>query len=411
MMQRLSFPRVQPLQRSLSRDDSGNVAMIFALVLLPFLVLAGVAVDLQRAVAAEQAARQAADSASLAAAKMLEDTTKTDAEIVASARAFFAAAMADAPGDVTCPQPAVTIDHAENTVAVAVSCTLPTTLGSFLRTDQVTVGTGSTTKANLTRLDLALMLDVSGSMDGQKLDDLKAAAKGAIDILITDETGDRVRIGFNTYATSVNAGPFAAAVLGPGYTGGATCATERIGFAAFDDAEPGAGKWLGAATTACPTSSVMPLTANRSALKTAIDGFSADGWTAGHLGVAWSWYLIAPDWDDVWPADSAPLHYADPDVIKAVILMTDGEFNTEYEAGQGDTVAQAEALCQAMRDQGVIVYAVAFQAPAAGKAVLQNCAPPSADGNPRFFDAGNGAELNAAYQEIASELAGLRLIN
>ena len=63
-------------------------------------------------------------------------------------------------------------------------------------------------------------------------------------------------------------------------------------------------------------------------------------------------------------------------------------------------------MCRKMRDEGVRIYAVAFQAPSTAKNTLKNCTGDDS----RFFDAGNGAELLAAYDAIASQLSALTLV-
>lgn len=389
------------------RDSRGTTAIIFALALLPLVVLMGVAIDLQRSSDAKATIQSAIDSASLAAAKELQDSTKTDADIEAVGADFFNTAILNAQGDVSCTAPDVLIDRVDDTVTVEADCTLPTTFAGLMNKTSVAIGASSSSKAELTKLDLGLMLDVSGSMSGQKLTDLKTAAKDAIDILMPVDAGDRVRIGFAPYAAAVNAGGYSVDAMGPGWSpGDSTCATERIGWAAFKDDEPGASKWIRNWTWDCPASAVQPISTQRDSLKTAVDGLSAAGSTAGHLGIAWAWYLIAPDWDDIWPAASKPLSYSEPKSIKAVILMTDGAFNTEYMPALGDSYDQANDLCDAMKAKGVIVYSVAFQAPASGQAALQACAT-STTGH--YFNAANGAQLKEAYREIASQLAGLRL--
>ncbi|MCR9195262.1 MAG: VWA domain-containing protein, partial [Hyphomonas sp.] len=153
--------------------------------------------------------------------------------------------------------------------------------------------------------------------------------------------------------------------------------------------------------------SLLPLTYDLTAFDTAIDTLTAGGMTAGHLGVAWSWYLVAPEWDDIWPTASAPLSYTAPETVKAVVLMTDGQFNMSYDGGMGDSNTQAKKMCGKMRDAGVRIYAVAFQAPTNAKNTLKNCTGDDS----RFFDAGNGAELLAAYDAIASQLSQLTLVN
>lgn len=92
-------------------------------------------------------------------------------------------------------------------------------------------------------------------------------------------------------------------------------------------------------------------------------------------------------------------------MIKAVILMTDGAFNRQYETAGGDSAQQAKTLCENMRDEGVLVFSVAFQAPAAGRETLKDCAGVDA----RFYDASTESELLAAYEDIALLLTELRL--
>lgn len=409
------FTLLKKSVRKFSQEASGSTAVIFALCLLPLAILVGVAMDATRTYDARNLIRDYADAAALAGARMLEDSTRTDTEIETATRNFFNASLAYAGRTITCDTPGVVVDRTNDTVRLSADCDLPMVFAAFVGRETTPLQAASTAEAALTRLDLALMLDVSGSMgkDG-KLQDLKDAAKDAIDILITDETGDRVRIGFNAYASSVNVGPYASAVIGPSWVpSSTTCISARTGIAEFTDDAPGAGKWIGNAATACPSTPVVPLSTDRSALKTAIDSLAADGWTAGHLGIAWSRYLISPDWAGVWPADSAPLSYTAPKTKKAVILMTDGEFNTEYASGAsnphsqtGESVNRAEATCDAMKAEGVIVYAVAFQAPAEGQAVLEDCATSTAN---HYFNATSGAELKAAYEEIAGQLSGVRV--
>ena len=81
---------------------------------------------------------------------------------------------------------------------------------------------------------------------------------------------------------------------------------------------------------ACVTPTIMPLSSDKTALHTTIGTLTANGSTAGHIGIAWGWYMISPNWGGLFPSGSQPAAYGAPHTIKAVILMTDGDFNTDY---------------------------------------------------------------------------------
>lgn len=397
------------------KETSGNVAILFAMCAFGIISLLGVAIDFQRSVSAEHNIQAALDASSLAAAKSFQNAKMKDAEIKKLAQNIFAADITLANANLKCPDPSINIDKTNGLVTASVTCKLPTTFAGLFSMSEMKISQSSTSAVSITSLDLAMMLDVSGSMSGQKLEDLKTAAKDAVDILITPYSGDRVRIAFNTYSTAINVGDYAEKVKGDNYDKDSAlknCVTERTGTAKFDDDAPAFNKYMeeepksvGNKAMSCPSSSIAPLTSKASDLKTEIGKLKAGGWTAGHLGVAWAWYLISPEWDKIWPAASEPLPYGKKDTIKAVILMTDGAFNTYYESGQGDSDKQSKKLCKAMKEEGVIVYSVAFQAPKEGKKILKNCASSKA----HYYDAKNGAQLKQAYADIASQLSNLRI--
>ena len=384
-----------------SRSDCGAVAIIFALLALLLFALAGIGLDTSRAVHAATRTTQALDAAALAAAKGMNTSDLTDAEVQAIAQdTFNANTQLNRDQAVFTPVNTV-IDRDAGSVTVSVTARVPSTFTKVLNLDYLDVNRSVTAIYKMKNVELAMMLDVSGSMGGQKIADLRSAANDVVNILIPDESSDKVKIGIAPYATSVNAGPYANAV-----TGGqsSSCVSERSGGSAFTDDSP-AVQLIGADATSCPSAFIQPLTNDKNVLTGQISALSPGGWTAGHLGVGWSYYIISPDWSAVWPGPSQPVAYDDEETIKAVILMTDGRFNTEYVSANGDSASQAIEICDHMKGNNVEVYSVAFQAPSSDQATLQACA----SGAKYYYDAQNGDQLKAAFQAIAMRLAKLRL--
>ena len=229
-----------------------------------------------------------------------------------------------------------------------------------------------------------------------------------------------------------------------------TCVYERTGTYADSDAAPGSFAWIGAGNprwnfydsdrdkyrgeneienggansstgaldfyyATCRESGPVPLTEDKDALKAHVQAMTANGGTAGHLGVAWGWYLLSPNWQSVWPEVSKPWDYDEVNVTKAVILMTDGDFNVNHPTASKNSFRQAMDLCDAMKAEpaNVQVYTVGFQVPSYvqktsdGRTIMEYCAT-----SPSFaFDASNGEELKDVYREIAQSISDLRIKN
>lgn len=398
--------RSKAAQSSLVRfgaDRRGNVAMMFALCAVAMLGLVGVAIDFSRTMMARTSLQNALDAASLAAAELQSRGGASTADLEEIAAAMIAANLTSAVPHA-CAEPVLTRNVAAGRVSIAMTCDAPTTISALLGFSNMSFGAAATAEYARTKLDVAMMLDITGSMSGQKIKDLKAAAKLLVDTVVDPSgAGDDVRIALAPFSASVNAGGYflKATNVAPGAV---RCVTERTGGQAYTDTAPGAGAYSVVGPANCPGASIVPLEHDPVVLKARIDALTAGGLTAGHLGVAWARYLIAPKWSGVWPSDSAPLPYGDPQKIKAVILMTDGEFNTQYSA-LGSSAQQARRHCDALKADGVIVYAVAFQAGGAAEALLKNCAT-SPDA---YFKTTTGAALQDAYRQIGLQLRRLRV--
>ncbi len=76
---------------------------------------------------------------------------------------------------------------------------------------------------------------------------------------------------------------------------------------------------------------VLPLTSDKTTLTNKIKNLDIAGSTAGQIGTAWAWYLLSPNWKALWPS-SAALAYSPGKLQKIAVLMTDGEYNLQYDA-------------------------------------------------------------------------------
>ena len=210
-----------------------------------------------------------------------------------------------------------------------------------------------------------------------------------------------------------------------------TCVSERTGAQAYTDASPASapvGRTYPSSGNPCPTATILPLNSNKTTLKSLISGLTVTGSTAGQIGMAWGWYTVSPNFNSLWPSSPAGA-YSPEDTLKAVIIMTDGEFNTPYNTGiiaqdagsgsgsssdkinqnatNGDPFDQAAALCNGMKAQGIIVYTVGFQIAAGGQAaeILADCATsPSHAHLPT-----SGSDLSEAFAAIGRDITKLRI--
>lgn len=433
------------LHRSSLRDDRGGaVAATVALILVPLAIAVGTAIDVGRAVAARTSLRTALDAAALAAA---QETSESAA--LATLERFLRANYDETRwGELS----AFHVTKGDLTVTVDARAAVPTTILRVVGLDEIEVGAEAEVTVGGANLEVALVLDITGSMEGQPIRDLKRAASDLVDIVVRDvQTPFYSKVSIIPYSMGVNVGLLADTVRGPIKPGTcttpgcqfyrftaadgstqtfpiSTCVSERIGTHAYTDVAPGValvGRNYVDTNNPCPGALLQPLGSNKLALKAAIATFTAAGSTAGQIGLAWGWYTLSPSFG-LWTGSSVPAPYDDEDTKKILVLMTDGEFNTAYcngvisrdssvgstsrkincNATNGHPFTQARKLCTAIKAKGIVIFTVGFgldQATAID--FLRSCA----SSPEHFYTAQTGAELRAAFQQIASRISKLRL--
>ena len=425
------------------RDRRGNYGMMMA-VLAPMLLLgAGFGINIAQVSNARSNLLAALDSAVTSTARDLTTGTIEEKDARKSVEAFLFANGTRSFAELDrLKLESVAIDKARSTVTAQASVVVDVAFPLFGASNRQKINTESAAIYSDKKIEVAMMLDITGSMAGLKLKDLKAAAANAVTLLLSSNKAgnERVRVALVPYADAVNAGPLSHTVYveadrhspsQPGELashllvsggGGDVCGTDREGTYQFRDDGPDVSMVnRDYRLQFCPAAQLMPLTHDSTSLLGRIDALVADsrGYTAGQIGIQWSWYMLSPKWGKVMEASAQPLAYHDKKVAKYAILMTDGEFNTAFaDVSHGSTVraqnvksrSYAERLCTEMKKQGIDVFTVGFKLnEAAAKNVMKNCSSPDTGSIRHYFEASTGKELNDAFTEIARNIERLAL--
>jgi len=516
------------------RDQSGQVAVIFSLSLIPILTMISMTVDFQRTTAVKSEMLHELDAAALRGARLIQGGNTSDQ--VRNILTTEIRARVDTYGDTYCTPAKIEFANRNRDILIEMGCSVETMIGPPAGPDNIMFDIEAESTWDVGLLDVAFMFDISGSMNSSnRLNSLKGAANDALDILLpegNEDLNEGVRIAMVAYDDMINAGDYFEEVTGLAkrrtyyatdryrnqrtvrteryktrqcswsgrtcarrneagnctkWTGGkrtckdvwktrnikefygptrtrtvrktinSSCVWERPGVEAFTDAAPtdSAGgqprvtqpksniydateiiynaseiagnphgymaaeyaylwrdrpdnkDWFRTSAPGCSNIPPLGLTRDRKELEKYIRNLKTRGGTAGHQGIAWSWYLVSENWDNIFTGDSAPNSYSEAQGSKALILMSDGDFTDEEftsELGTSDT--QARALCDAIKAQGEIqIFTVAFQAPKAGEEVLEYCASSPQNA----FTADDEEELSKAYNSIAGSLSELRI--
>ena len=482
------------------RDEGGNVAIIFALTTTFMFGIVGGAVDYGRWLSARNQTQAAIDSALLAAGRTAQTTYGDATKAVLSATSYYSQMKSNitVSDNVTfVATNSATSFEARGTAYVQTPFLnmigidkLPVLQLGEVKQAESTIAVGGNSGTNI---EVSMMLDTTGSMSGQKLIDMKTAAKDLIDIVVwADQSQYTSKVALAPFSAVVNVGDYFQPVTNQNPTPAshyvypqtcynsngtlkntclnksqylvidnvakAKCVTERLGQYELTDQRPGTNAWIttyndalaynyshrselvaaGASnssswdtlaetqTTTCPEQSVItPLTSNKTSLKASIDGFYAQAATAGAIGHAWAWYLLSPEWDNIWPSNSRPEpyskltevgEYGQPKLRKIAVLMTDGAYNMTGGQQYGDNTTPTNAirtraldLCTGMKAKGISVYTIGFQVGNDAKAValLSGCASSTS----QFYNAANGDALRAAFRDIALQIARLHIVH
>ena len=193
------------------RDRRGTVATFLAASIIPIVAFTGLAVDTARGYLMKSRLGYALDAAGLAGGRALTNPTANVNDVITK---FFNANFPAGYMGAAIDGPNVAI--ANDTITLDATATMGTSLMRVLGMDEMVVGGNTEVTLSAVNLEVSLVLDITGSMDGQPIEDLKSAAAQLVNIVVKNsQTPFYSRIALVPYSMGVNVGSYAAAVRGP----------------------------------------------------------------------------------------------------------------------------------------------------------------------------------------------------
>jgi Flp pilus assembly protein TadG len=363
-------------------DSRGAVAIIFALTLVPFMLVTGMALETTRVSYFDTELAYACDAGAIAGARY------QPADATTNITKFFNANFTQ--GSTTTVTPNITVSPDSTTVTVSANATMPTYLGSFAGITSMNVGSSSQVLRTFENAEVALVLDNTGSMSSNgKIAGLRNAAINLINTVFQNQdTSNTIAVSIVPYVAAVNIGtnhtnwlsdpatlgffPTSqqwAGCVGVVDTGSTPNDNDNppsssrkwpVYFAASTyglfGVQPGNNDWriVGNAlqivtpisgVTVGPNRScglpIQPLTNNRETLISLVSQMQPinGGGTIGNLGLVWGWNTISPKWTGQWGGiDPKPYNQ----IKKYIVIVTDGENQWYAEPGyvpNGDPTA------------------------------------------------------------------------
>jgi len=421
---------------SLWRDQSGGTTMLVAFAVPVFVGGLGLGVDVSAWYMEKHRVQQQADAAALGAARMLasgQSSANAKAAGIRDAQRNGYTAATGTSIVVNTPPTSGTYAGKTGAAEAIVTKQLPSLFSRFLlgSTAKSVSGraVGYTPPVQKKNLEVSMALDVTGSMLGltellgmDKLTAMKNSAKELVDIVIqTRQAPFTSRVALAPFSAAVNVGSeYFNDVTNKSLSGSWSSVVERSGTNKFTDEPPStANGWFRDYKTErsdahgaqglnqayqnsnIPSGSVIvPLTNNKDTIKAGIEALQAKGSTAGHIGLAWAWYQLSPKWNQIFTGSAAPTAYNTANTYKALVMMSDFDFNVYYVSGNGDADTQFAQLCTNAKNAGVVIFVVGYKvATTADTNTMRNCA----SGSDKVYSVDNVDEMLEAFRAIAAQ--------
>lgn len=332
------------------KDEEGSMIILTMFIFLFMLVMAGLGIDSMRHEMSRAHLQATLDSAVLAGAgSSSEDEAKAIVEDY-----FLKAGMSEYLNEIKEGDIEMTLNSSK--VTASADMELDTYLMKLSGVDTLGANAKATAQTRIPKLEIALVLDVSNSMNSNgKIGNLKVAAKQFVTTILNSTDPGNATISIVPFSTSVQPSQEIYDALSvqethqlssclvfddDDYNDTAlvtdTAASTNISLVPMRQAiytsRYGDFDNLNQPWRSCYTEDgyrIMQFSTSESDLHTKIDSMIADGNTTGSLGVKWGAALLDPTFRDVTNT-TVPVDYTEPDTMKVIVMMGDGQNTTTY---------------------------------------------------------------------------------
>jgi Flp pilus assembly protein TadG len=418
-----AFKSLLPLAReSLSRfrrDRRGNVAPIFAIAMLPIVALTGTAIDYSRANAARTEMQAALDATALTMSK--EAVGLTQEQLNTKATNYFAASFANLDAKNMTVVPVLTTPQAGSfTLTVTASGSVDLRFMGVFGQSSLPISSSAEVKWGIKKLELALVLDNTGSMaQSSKMTNLKTASHNLLttlknaakklgdvkvaiipfDVTVKPGTGYKDEFWIDFAQNGISKNSWEGCVQDRDKTNGVNNNTKDTTPVTGDDHTWFPAVQCGSLVTLMPLTDVYDPTGFTN-LNGKIDAMTPAGNTNTTIGLVWGWHALTSNLPLTQGATPAP------DLDKVIIMLTDGT-NTEdrWSTTQSAIDARMQMACDNVKAPGSNIRVYTVRVIDGNADLLRACAS-----NPTmFYDVEQASELNSVFTSIAQNLASLRI--
>ncbi|MEM5477792.1 pilus assembly protein TadG-related protein [Pacificibacter sp. AS14] len=369
--------RTKSIARLYARNEDGSLIIFGLFTFVIIMVLTGIGVDIARHETLRTELQGTADRAVLAAA----NSSSTDDATAVVEDYFEKAGLSSYLSTVD-----VESAGSGSSVTVTVDASFSTYFLHFAGLDTLELNTYSTAEQGMTELEVALVLDVSGSMgNDDKLTNLATAGAEFAETVFDNSEEDSATISVIPYATQVNVGSIIASQFSledshdSSYCFNFTeddFSSNTVDLITDDDPESyvqtaNFDPWYYNDTyvyadaelsmVVCnpdENNQVLPFSTTYTEVSDKIAGLTDDGNTSIDVGVKWGMTFLDPSFQDVTTeliaqgeidASNAgrPVEYSDT-ALKVMVVMTDGTHTSqfyipdEYRSGESDIYIDAD---------------------------------------------------------------------